>query len=122
MKSAIRKLTATSARSPPDNNDSRLIFFPGGRASTSTPVVSQLPGSVRINRPSPPGKRRREHALERYRDVGVRLRRDTLCTLSSTSSMMLEKISPSLPAGPPAARRGTGVVLPARRTPPAPAG
>src|SRR5665811_850495 len=47
--------TATSARSPPDSSDSRLIFLPGGRASTSIPVVSMWSGSVRTSRPSPPG-------------------------------------------------------------------
>jgi hypothetical protein len=48
--------TEVSERSPPESSDSRLIFLPGGRASTSTPVVSMSSGSVSTSRPSPPGK------------------------------------------------------------------
>ena len=51
-------MTATSARSPPDSSDSRLTFLPGGRASTSMPVVSMFCGSVRTSLPSPPGNSR----------------------------------------------------------------
>ncbi len=58
MKIDTSSATATSERSPPDSSESRLIFLPGGRASTSSPVVSMLSGSVRISRPSPPGNSR----------------------------------------------------------------
>ncbi len=49
---------AVRERSPPDSRDSRLTFLPGGRASTSMPVVSRSSGSVSISRPDPPGNRR----------------------------------------------------------------
>ena len=43
--------------SPPESSVSRLTFLPGGRASTSIPVVSMSSGSVSTNRPAPPGNR-----------------------------------------------------------------
>jgi hypothetical protein len=58
LNKATRNATATSDRSPPESSESRLIFLPGGRASTSMPVISMSPGSVSTSRPSPPGNSR----------------------------------------------------------------
>src|SRR6266542_2138207 len=57
---ATSNATAVSERSPPESRDSRLIFLPGGRASTSTPVASMSSGSVSTRRPSPPGNNTRK--------------------------------------------------------------
>ena len=81
MKIATSSATATSDRSPPESSDSRLIFLPGGRASTSMPVVSMLSGSVRTSRPSPPGNSRCEDPLELRRGVLERLGEDPLDAL-----------------------------------------
>ena len=61
--------------------------MPGGRASTSTPVVSQLPGSVSTSRPSPPGKSRantRSNAAATSAYASAK----TCSTRASTSAMM----------------------------------
>ena len=55
---ATSSATAVRERSPPESSESRLIFLPAGRASTSMPVVSMSAGSVRTSRPSPPGNSR----------------------------------------------------------------
>ena len=86
MNSETRNATATSDRSPPDSSDSRLIFLPGGRASTSTPVVSQLSGSVSSSRPSPPGKSR-EKTRAKACSTSAYASAKTCSTRWSTSAM-----------------------------------
>ena len=68
--------TAVSDFSPPESSESRLTFLPGGRASTSMPVVSMSSGSVSSSRPSPPGNSVGEHGLELALHVGVGLGED----------------------------------------------
>src|SRR5665647_123622 len=73
---ATSRATATSARSPPDSSESRLIFLPGGRASTSMPVVR-----VGQNQPAlTSGEQPAENALELGRRVVIGLGEDLLDT------------------------------------------
>ena len=85
-KIATSSAIAVSERSPPDNSDSRLIFLPGGRASTSTPVVSQSSGSVSTSRPAPPGKST-PNTTSNSRATSSYAARNTCSTRSSTSLM-----------------------------------
>src|SRR6266508_4318157 len=88
---ATSNATAVSERSPPDSSDSRLIFLPGGLASTSTPVVSMSSGSVSTRRPSPPGKSTRKtssnsRAVSAYASAKTdRIRSSTSLTTVSRS-------------------------------------
>ena len=81
MKIATSSATATSERSPPESSDSRLIFLPGGRASTSRPVVSML---RRVGEDEPPltaGEEPLEDPLELDRGVLEGLGEDALDAL-----------------------------------------
>ncbi len=65
--------TAVSDFSPPESRESRLTFLPGGRASTSTPVVSRSLGVGQQQPALAAGEQRREHLLELALDVGIGL-------------------------------------------------
>ena len=93
MNDGTRNATATSDRSPPDSSDSRLIFLPGGRASTSTPVVSHVVG-LGQHQPAP---RRPGRALANTRSrlsstVAANASAKTCSIRLSTSSMTVEQV------------------------------
>ena len=86
-----------------------MIFLPGGRGSTSTPVVSQSPGSLQNQPAFAARKEPRKHALECGCDIGVRLGEDPLHPVVDLGDDVEQVFNASY-ASPPAARTGIGVV------------
>ena len=110
-----------SDRSPPESSESRLTFLPGGRASTSMPVVEHV-GRVGEHQPAlAAGEEPGEDALELARGVLEGRGEDLLHPLVDLADDV-EQVAPGRLEVLAAARRGTGGAPRARRTPPGRAG